>query len=325
MDNLVSVIIPVYNASKTIEKCLDSIFSSTLENIEVIAINDCSTDDTLEKLEKYKINKNFVLINNKKNLGPAASRNKGLDKATGKYIGFVDSDDYISPSMYEMMSNKMLEDEEIDLVACSRYNVTKNGKEAIINNNTETDAKAFSKTSNYNCDKLFKREIIEKYKLRLPEKYKYAEDFSFGIRYKYYSRKMAILNVPLYYYLKDSDGSITNTYDEHIFDIINVLEDTLDFFRKENAFEANEKELITLSAGFYVRRIREFKNYDNTDLQKEFVKRFLNYFQKNFKKYKSIVNGFPNKKFRIYRCNYNLMMLYIKFNQVRRKHNGKTI
>lgn len=315
MKPVVSVIIPAYNAEKTIEKCLDSLFNQTLKEIEIIVINDCSKDNTLKILKKYK-NK-IKLIDNKKNLGPAGSRNKGLDVAQGKYIGFVDADDWVAPNMYELMSSKM--NDEVDLVACSRINVTKSGEKPIINKNKDTDAKAFTKTSNYNCDKLFKREIIEKHHLRLPEQYSYAEDFAFGIRYKYYANKMCILEEPLYYYLADSEGSITNSYKRNLLNIIKVLEDMLDFFKKENAFEKYEKELIELSAGFYVRRTREFKNFNDKKLQKEFVSEFLKYFKNNFKNYKHQINGFKTKYYRFYRSSYPLMLIYIELQQLRRK------
>ena len=314
MQPVVSVIIPAYNASKTIDRCLKSVLNQTLKEIEVIVINDCSKDDTLKKLKKYK---NIILLDNEKNLGPAGSRNRGLDIARGKYIGFVDSDDYIDERMYEVMSSKMSED--VDLVACSRFNETKNEQKEIINKNLDTDAKAFSKTSNYITDKLYKREIIEKNNLRLPEKYSYAEDFAFLIRYKFYANKMCILQVPLYHYLVDSEGSITNSYKRNLFNIIRVLEEMLDFFREQNAFETYEKELVILSAGFYVRRIREFKNFDDKELQREFVREFLQYFKNNFKKYKHQINGFKTKYYRFYRSTYWMMLIYIELQQLRRK------
>jgi len=315
MKPIVSVIIPAYNASKTIDKCLDSVLSQTIGNVEVIVINDNSTDDTLEKINKYK--NRIILINNKKNLGPAASRNKGLDKATGTYIGFVDSDDYISPRMYEEMVKYMSDD--VDLVCCGRFNVTKSGMSPVINTSTETDVHKFSVTSNYNTDKLFKSSIIKKNKLRLPENYKYAEDFAFLIRYKYYANKMHIIPEPYYYYLTDSEGSITNSYDENLLKIIDVLQEMVDFFKDKGDFEKYEKELVTLCAGFYVRRTREFKYFDDVELQKEYVRRFLDFFKKNFKHYVHAVNGFKTKFYRPYRCSYLLMMIYIKIQQMNRK------
>ena len=315
MNPIVSVIIPAYNASKTIDKCLDSVINQTIKHVEVIVVNDNSTDDTLEKLNKFK--HKIVLINNKKNLGPAASRNKALDIAKGTYISFVDSDDYIDPRMYEEMVKYM--SDEVDLVCCGRFNVTKSGMIPVINKSTETDAHKFSVTSNYNTDKLFKRSIIEEHKLRLPEKYKYAEDFAFGIRYKYYANKMHIIPEPYYYYLSDSEGSITNSYDENLLKIIDVLQEMVDFFKKQGDFEKYEKELVTLCAGFYVRRTREFKYFDDIELQKEYVKSFLAFFKKNFKHYVHQVNGFKTKFYRPYRCSYPLMMLYIKVVQLTKK------
>ena len=320
MSKKVSVIVPVYNAEKTIEKCLDSLINQTLPNIEIIVINDCSKDNTLKILKKFV--KKIKLINNEKNLGPAGARNKGLDIATGDYIGFVDADDWVDYNMYNLMTSKM--NDEVDMVACSRYNVYKNKTNQIINYNKSTDAKDFSKTSNYNCDKLYKREIIEKYNLRMPEKYSYAEDFSFSIKYKYYANKMCILEEPLYYYRADSEGSITNSYKENLLDIINVLQDTVDFFKSEKKFKEYEKELLIISAGFYNRRIREFRKYNNKKLQRKFVYNFLNYFKKNFCNYKKVVNSF-NEKNKVYRSSYILMLIYIEFQGLRRLKNEKKI
>lgn len=314
---LVSVIVPAYNASKTIEKCLDSLLNQTLKNIEIIVINDKSTDDTLKILNSYKSNNQIIIIDNKKNLGPAASRNKGIKIAKGKYIGFVDADDYADSQMYEIMSSKMTDD--IDLVCCGRYNVTKNGMKAVTHDVNETDAHAFSKTSNYITDKLFKKEIIDKYHIELPEKYSYAEDFAFEIKYRFYAQKMRIIAEPLYYYTADSEGSITNSYKKNLLNIIDVLEEMLTFFKENNAFEKYEKELIELSAGFYVRRTREFKNFNDKKLQREFVKRFLAYFKKHFKHYKNQVNLFKTKYYRFYRCSYPLMLIYIELQSLRRK------
>ncbi len=319
MKPIVSVIVPAYNAQETIEKCLDSLLGQTLKEIEVIVINDKSKDNTLDILKKYK--DKIVLIDNKENLGPAGSRNKGLDIAKGKYIGFVDSDDYVDTTMFEKMAKEM--DKGVDLVCCGRYNVRGNKLEPIINITKETDAHKFSSTSNYNCDKLFKKEIIDKYNLRLPKEYSYAEDFAFGIRYKYYAKKMAIIEEPLYYYLIDSEGSITNSFKENILDIINVLKDMVVFFKEQNAFEKYEKELVTLCAGFYVRRTREFYKFDNVPLQKRYVKEFLDFFKATFKNYKNAVNGFKTKYYRFYRSSYPMMLVYIQIQQIRRKLKNK--
>lgn len=315
MKPLVSIIIPAYNAEKTINKCINSALKQTIKEVEVIAINDNSQDKTLERLKEY--GNKIVLINNKKNLGPSEARNKGLEKARGKYILFLDADDYIAESTCELMASKM--NEEVDLVVCSRYDVTSAGKKAVINENTDTDAKAFTKTANYATAKLYKKSIIEKHHITFPKKYSYAEDFYFQIMYRFYANKMTILREPLYYYVKDSEGSITNSYTENILDIIKVLQEIISFFKKKNSFEKYEAELVELCAGFYVRRIHEFKYFDNKPLQKKFVKEFLLFFKENFTTYKHQINGFKTKYYRPYRSSYPMMLLYIEWQQLRRK------
>ncbi len=100
----VSIIVPVYNSGKYLKTCLDSLVNQTLKNIEIIAVDDCSTDNSLLILMDYaKKYHNIKVYHNRENLGQGASRNRGLDVARGEYIGFVDSDDYIRYTMYEDM------------------------------------------------------------------------------------------------------------------------------------------------------------------------------------------------------------------------------
>lgn len=90
---LVSVILPIFNAEKTIKNTIDSIFSQDYKKIEVIAVNDCSTDNTLDILKEYQSDVRFILLNNEENLGAAKSRNKAIEHSTGRYVAFIDSDD----------------------------------------------------------------------------------------------------------------------------------------------------------------------------------------------------------------------------------------
>ena len=99
---MISIIIPVYNVEKFIRQCLDSILSQSYKNYEVILIDDKSKDSSLDIIREYETKySNFFVIENKKNSGPGASRNKGIDKAKGEYIMFIDSDDYIEPNTLE--------------------------------------------------------------------------------------------------------------------------------------------------------------------------------------------------------------------------------
>ena len=102
-DIKVSVIVPIYNVKRYLAKCLDSIISQTLKDIEIICVNDGSTDGSEKVLAEYAKKDSRIKIVNRKNGGLSAARNTGMPYATGKYIGFVDSDDYIEPTMYELM------------------------------------------------------------------------------------------------------------------------------------------------------------------------------------------------------------------------------
>lgn len=114
---IVSVLIPVYNVEKYLEKCLDSIIQQTLLDIEIICVNDGSTDHSEEILKKYEKKDNRIIVINKANGGLPSARNAGLDRATGKYVGFVDSDDFIQPDMYEKLVYEA-EKNSSDIVIC---------------------------------------------------------------------------------------------------------------------------------------------------------------------------------------------------------------
>lgn len=306
MKDKISIIIPTYNSENTIEKCINSLIEQTYKNLEIIVIDDCSRDNTLNILKKYK--NNIILIKNKKNVGPGASRNKGLKVCSGKYIGFVDSDDYVEKTMYKKLAQEM--SKNVDLVCCGRTNITANTKKEIINKTKETNPKIFNSTSNYNCDKLFKKSIIEKNKIKFPEKYRYAEDFAFLIKYKYYANEMRIIEEPLYNYVNNSN-SLTKVYNENLLDIISVLQETIDFFKTKKEYKEFEYDLLLVSCGFYTRRIKEFSQFKNSKLQKLFVKNFLNYFNKNFTNYKKTLNHYKTKYCLFYRSSYYLMCIYI--------------
>ena len=144
----ISIIIPIYNSEDTIDKCIDSVFKQTYSNWELILVNDGSTDRSLEKCKKLCDKNEKVIIISQKNKGVSFARNKGIDVATGDYIMFVDSDDYIEPNLVEIISNKLRE-EKWDLLVFG-YRIINN----MIN-------KEYTKIPQYT--KLYKKEDILKY------------------------------------------------------------------------------------------------------------------------------------------------------------------
>lgn len=123
----VSIIIPVYNASKYLEKCLDSIINQTYQNIEIITINDGSKDNSLEILNEYASKDNRIKIIDKENGGVSSARNIGIDMATGKYIMFIDADDYIEKDMLEVM-HRQIEEQDAQICLCGMNVVSLDNK-----------------------------------------------------------------------------------------------------------------------------------------------------------------------------------------------------
>ncbi len=113
---VISVIVPVYNAEKYIKKCLETLICQTYDNLEIICVDDGSTDHSLELLELFAKKDYRIKIFSQKNAGPAAARNLALKKATGDYISFVDADDFLEYNAYEILVNKLEQDDSWDLI-----------------------------------------------------------------------------------------------------------------------------------------------------------------------------------------------------------------
>ena len=135
----VSVIVPVYNVEKYIDKCLNTLVNQTLKDIEIIIVNDGSPDNSQEIIDKYqkkypKKIKSYI----KENGGQGSARNFGLEKATGEYIGYVDSDDFIELDMYEKLYNKAKK-HDLDISICGNYCLTESGEKT-----EESDRRLFN-------------------------------------------------------------------------------------------------------------------------------------------------------------------------------------
>ena len=104
----ISVIIPVYNVEKYLKECLDSVINQTLKDIEIICVNDGSTDNSLNILENYAKKDNRIIVISQKNKGLSGARNTGLKYCSGEYVSFIDSDDYVSKDLFELTYNNAI-------------------------------------------------------------------------------------------------------------------------------------------------------------------------------------------------------------------------
>ena len=196
----VSVIIPVYNTEKYLRKCLDSVCNQTLSDIEIICVNDCSTDNSFEILKKYASKDDRIkLIDFKENKGAAVARNTGIDEAKGEYIGFVDSDDFIDLDFYEKLYNKAIE---------TGADVTKSNLifENFCNedNNKEyhnlQEVRINKLNLNHIPTTLIKKSFLINNKIAFPEILKNAEDSVFEVMVGAKANKIEIVGSVFYHY-----------------------------------------------------------------------------------------------------------------------------
>ena len=235
----VSVIVPVYNTENYIEKCLNSLVNQTLEDIEIIVINDGSTDDSENLIDKF-IGKypNKIKYYKKENGGLSDARNYGLNYVTGEYIGFIDSDDYIELSMYEKMYN-LAQNEQADIVECD---FTWEYPDKIkIDTGIEYKDKEdlFTNSRVMACNKIFKKDIIDD--IKFPKGLRY-EDVEFFYKLLPNVNKIAVLKESLYYYIQ-RESSISNLQNERTAEIFTILNNILEFYKEKNIYDKFKIEL----------------------------------------------------------------------------------
>ncbi len=216
----VSVIIPVYNTEDYLRKCLDSVCNQTLSDIEIICINDCSTDSSLEILKEYSSKDNRIkLINFDENKGAAVARNTGIDIAQGEYIGFVDSDDFIDLDFYEKLYNKAVETDADAVKGKLFLYDLKTGKKYLEDwidiNDKITRHKAYFYFTFTTA--IYKRNIIIDNNVHFLDNLKHFEDPYFTIKANLYYKKLILVNDAHYYYTNNpSSTSRKNISMDHI-------------------------------------------------------------------------------------------------------------
>ncbi len=231
----ISVIIPVYNSSTYLRKCLDSVVNQTLKDIEIIVINDGSTDDSKNIIEEYLCKYKNIIFIDQENKGIGKTRNIGIKKATGEYITFVDSDDYIKENMLEEYY-KYAKKHNFDLVIGS-YIKKINNKEIIFENNkfktgnVKTTPQILYLIEYGPWAKLYKREMLINNNIYFDEKRKY-EDMPFVSKALLKSKLIGQITEPYYYYIIHNNSE-TTTMDKRVFDILDILKEIKDYYKRE--------------------------------------------------------------------------------------------
>lgn len=243
-NDLISIVIPVYNAEKYLHECLESIVNQTYNNIEIILVNDGSKDSSKEICEYFvKKYKNIKFIN-QKNKGVSSARNEGIKKATGEYILFVDSDDYIDKNMIELLYNAII-DTDSELSICNVYgNKSFENIPSIIDRKTALDLILDKdKFRGYPVNKLYKSKYVKK--ILFNPNIRICEDLLFNCQYISMINKISIVNEYLYHYNRNENSAINNNKNLNKKTALEAYKNMIPIYEKNN-IESKNKLYISL-------------------------------------------------------------------------------
>lgn len=298
----VSVIVPFYNVEKYIEKCLETLVNQTLDDIEIILVNDGSKDKTVDIVKKYKeMYSNKIVYLEKENGGLSDARNYAIPYARGEYIAFLDSDDYVETNMYKEMY-EIAQKENSDMVECNFIWEYPNKARIDIGTTYNNKHEMIEKIRVVAWNKLIKREILEKSKVQFPKGYRY-EDVEFTYKLIPFLEKVSFCKTPMVHYVQ-REGSISNVQNKRNAEIFDVMEHVIDYYKENNLYEECYQELEYLYAryAFCSSFLRIVKIKD-----KEIRKQLLDMTWNN------VYEKFPNwKKNKILNTDKNMKNIYLK-------------
>lgn len=286
MENIkISIIIPVYNTEKYLRKCLESVVNQTLKDIEIICVNDGSTDNSLKILEEFARLDKRIILKSQKNKGQAFARNLGLDIAKGEYIGFVDSDDWIDLDYFEKMY-AAAKKHNADLTCCSIKRIypfkqswrIKVIKEEVFDSVEEKYNFAQVPKQCYPVNKIFKRSELLKHNLRFPEG-RYFEDIAFTMRALFYLEKMVTVPNITYWYWANMNSTVKNKNDKKQTDLIAAWADFRSFTR-ENFIKCDEKYYVIHKHQYKFLGFTILKIYEWETISKYYLFGFIKFMEK---------------------------------------------
>ncbi len=276
MDPLISIIVPVYNVEQYLDKCVESIVNQTYPNLEIILVDDGSSDSCPALCDKWERSDSRVIVIHKDNGGVSSARNAALEVSSGDYLGFVDSDDYIEPDMYENLIDSIKQNKS-DVAVCGfkykdncfsfKNNAVISSSEAKIMMFNNRDFPSFE---GYSCNKLYSARIIQGNKIRFNEKYLICEDTLFNFSVFDYSDKISLVNCCGYNYQYRS-SSASNNFDEKL--NLGILEITEYFLN--NSDSVLKDEVMSWSIKFWIGKADNLIKSDDKSKFKKVIRPLL--------------------------------------------------
>ena len=285
----ISVVVPVYNVRDYLRKNIESILAQTFTDYELILVNDGSKDDSLSILREYEQKDPRITVIDKPNGGLSDARNAGMAIASGKYIQFIDSDDFVEPQLLEKCRQK-LEETGADIVIFDIYQYfLATGKKEIIANTYDasgvysirTNPELIVNIQNCAWNKMYKLSLFKDNDIIYPWGC-YYEDL--GTTYRLLARcdKVAFINEPLYDYLQDRPGNITHQFNFSVYHVLDMVKLTLDDYKNLGIYETYYEELKCLGARNILECLKKTRNVNDKKMTEKFVQVCFWYIKNNW-------------------------------------------
>lgn len=281
---LISIIVPVYNSEKYIRRCIESLLKQEYSNIEIIIINDGSSDNSLLVAEEYLPKDNRIRIINQKNSGVSKARNIGIDNVTGEYICFVDSDDYVEHNYISNFYIGLQNDVDLVFQGLNEIHLDKSVRRIIPDQGYYQYAEVLNGIADINkhrmfgyvCNKLYKTSIIRKNNLKFPEDINLSEDRIFALKYLKFVNNMQVVSLSGYNYELQESGltlknrsykEIKKAADTNLKEAFLLLKN-----RNSNRFEHDTRRMYVMSAIGYMHAL--FQENNSWETRYKEVKKF---------------------------------------------------
>ncbi|MEG0176111.1 glycosyltransferase [Anaerorhabdus sp.] len=297
----VSIIVPIYNVEEYLGKCIESCLCQTFTDYELILVNDGSTDNGLSICHEYEKKDSRIKVLDKPNGGLSDARNAGMKTAMSPYIYFLDSDDFIEPTLIEKCVNK-LDETNADMVIFDvyQYFMKTNTKEIIKNGygdsrcvNVGNNPEVLTKVLNAAWNKMYKLSLFKDNHIEYPVGY-YYEDLGTTYKLMLKANQICFINEPLYDYLADRPGNISQQFNQKTYHILDMIEEIVEYYKKENKFHLYYNELMFIAGINTMECLKKTRNINDDKAVKQFIDDCFKYIRKTFP-------NFPKCKYEICR------------------------
>ncbi|MBQ6221481.1 MAG: glycosyltransferase family 2 protein [Solobacterium sp.] len=322
----VSVVINMYNSEKYLRKCIDSVLAQTFTDFELILVNDGSKDHSLDICKEYAEKDTRIRIVDKENGGLADARNAGLDAAKGRYLEFIDADDWIEPDLLEKCVARLREtDADIVIFDIYQYFVATGKKEVLSHPYDQNQVyslndhpEMITKMKNAAWNKIYKISLFRENQIRYPWGYNYED---LGTTYRLLARadKIAFVKEPLYDYLQDRPGNLTHLFNMSVYCVLDMIKLTIDDYKRLGIYEKYYEELKYLGGINILECLKKTRDCTDYAMADEFIKVCFWYIKNTWPE-------FPKCKYNIYREKYDwiygnplFLKVYLFYRRMRMK------